>query len=67
MRVCETCKHRSDIPPEYSELATLVSRFFPKVFYCSLLQVLKVYDPSSPAKVFSCELYEGVAEGEAKG
>jgi hypothetical protein len=67
MRVCETCKHKASPPPELADLAALMARYFPKVFYCGRLQVLKVYDPSSPAKVFDCELYEGVVEGEAEG
>jgi hypothetical protein len=58
MRVCETCRYRSTPPPELLELVRGVSRLFPRVFYCSLLQAVRVYDPSSPAKVFDCELYE---------
>jgi hypothetical protein len=67
VHVCETCRHKSGVPPELADLVVLMARYFPKVFYCSRLQVVKVYDPSSPAKVFGCELYEGVVEGEAKG
>lgn len=67
MRVCESCRYRSSVPPELADLVVEMRRYFPKVFYCSLLQVVKVYDPSSPAKVFDCDLYEGVVEGEAKG
>jgi hypothetical protein len=40
------------------DLVIVMARYFPKVFYCSLLQVIKVYDPSSPAKSFDCGLYE---------
>jgi hypothetical protein len=67
MRVCETCKHKSGVPPELADIAVGMTRYFPKVLYCGRLQVVKVYDPSSPAKVFDCDLYEGVVEGEAKG
>jgi hypothetical protein len=55
------------VPPELADLAVLMARHFPKVFYCGRLQAVKVYDPSSPAKVFDCDLYEEVVEGEAKG
>ena len=58
MRTCETCKHRSTPPPELLELFREMARLYPKVYYCKLLQVVKVYDPGSPAKVFDCELYE---------
>jgi hypothetical protein len=58
MRVCETCKFKSTPPPELLELFREVSKLYPKTFYCSRLQVIRVYDPSSPAKLFDCELYE---------
>lgn len=67
MRVCDTCRHKSGVPPELADLVVPMARYFPKIFYCGSLQVLKVYDPSSPAKSFDCGLYEGVVEGEAKG
>jgi hypothetical protein len=35
-----------------------MARLYPKVYYCKLLQAIKVYDPSSPAKMFDCELFE---------
>jgi hypothetical protein len=59
MRACETCKYKSTSPPQelldtYREMA----RLYPRVYYCSRLQAVKVYDPSSPAKMFDCELYE---------
>jgi hypothetical protein len=58
MRVCETCKFKSTPPSELLEVFREMTRLYPKVYYCSKLQVVKVYDPSSPAKTFSCELYE---------
>jgi hypothetical protein len=58
MRVCETCKFKSTPPPELTDLYFEMSRLYPRAYYCSLLQVIKVYDPSSPAKMFNCELYE---------
>jgi hypothetical protein len=58
MRVCETCRHRVPPPPELAPLCEEVGRYFPKVFYCNLLQVVRVYDPSSPAKLFDCMLHE---------
>lgn len=58
MHVCETCRHRSAVPPELEALAVEMARYFPRVFYCGRLQAVKVYDPSSPTKVFDCELYE---------
>ena len=58
MRVCETCKFKSTPPPELLEVFREMCRLYPKVYYCRLLQVVKVYDPSSPAKTFDCELYE---------
>ena len=58
MRVCETCKYRGAMPPELEELARDMSRLFPRVFYCSKLQVIRVYDPGSPARVFDCEFHE---------
>jgi hypothetical protein len=58
MRVCETCKYRSTPPPELADLYFDMAKLYPRVYYCKLLQVIKAYDPSSPAKMFSCELYE---------
>jgi hypothetical protein len=59
MRVCETCKYKSATPPqELLDLYREMLRYYPKVYYCSRLQVIKAYDPSSPAKIFDCELYE---------
>jgi hypothetical protein len=58
MRVCETCKFKSTPPQELLDLYREMYRLYPRVFYCSRLQVIKAYDPSSPAKIFDCELYE---------
>jgi hypothetical protein len=58
MRVCETCKHKATLPPELLDLYREISRLYPKTFYCSRLQAIRAYDPSSPAKVFDCGLYE---------
>lgn len=58
MRVCETCKHKSTPTHELLDLYTEMSKYYPRVYYCSKLQVIRVYDPSSPAKLFDCELYE---------
>jgi hypothetical protein len=59
VRVCETCKHRSAAPPqELLDLYREMARLYPKAYYCSRLQAVKVYDPSSPAKMFDCGLYE---------
>jgi len=58
MRVCETCKYRSTPPSEFVQLVEDMSRFFSKVFYCSKLQVVRVYDLGSSAKLFDCEFYE---------
>jgi hypothetical protein len=58
MRVCETCKYKGALPSEFEEFVKDMSRLFPKVFYCSKLQVVRVYDPGSPARMFDCEFYE---------
>jgi hypothetical protein len=58
MHVCETCKYKSTPPSELLELLREISRYYPKAYYCSKLQVVRAYDPSSPAKIFDCELYE---------
>jgi hypothetical protein len=58
LRVCETCRHKTVPPQELLNLYREMSRHYPKVFYCSKLQAIRVYDPGSPAKVFDCELYE---------
>jgi hypothetical protein len=58
MRICETCKFKSTPPPELANLYFEMAKLYPKVYYCSKLQVIRVYDPSSPAKTFDCELYE---------
>jgi hypothetical protein len=58
LRVCETCKHKSTPPPELTPLVDEMSKHYPRVYYCSLLQVIRVYDPSSPAKTFDCDQYE---------
>ena len=58
MRVCETCKYKNTPPPELLEVLREMARLYPKVYYCKLLQAVKAYDPSSPAKMFDCELYE---------
>jgi hypothetical protein len=58
VRICETCKHKSTPPQELVPLVEEMAKLYPKVYYCSKLQVIKAYDPSSPAKVFDCELYE---------
>jgi hypothetical protein len=60
MRVCETCKYKSAPPPELLDLYSEMYRLYPRVFYCSRLQVIKAYDPSSPAKIFDCDQYEPV-------
>jgi hypothetical protein len=60
MRVCEVCKYKSAPPSEFAQLVENMSRFFPKVFYCSKLQVVRVYDSDSLAKLFDCEFYEPV-------
>jgi len=58
VRVCETCRHKAAPPQELLEVLREMSRLYPRVFYCSRLQAIRVYDPSSPAKLFDCELYE---------
>jgi hypothetical protein len=58
MRVCETCRFKSEPPQELLELFREMLRIYSKVFYCDKLQVVKVYDLCSPAKMFDCELYE---------
>jgi hypothetical protein len=58
MRVCETCRHKSTPPQELLDLYREMSKLYPKAYYCSKLQVIRVYDPSSPAKVFDCDQYE---------
>jgi hypothetical protein len=58
MRVCETCKYKSTPPLELLDLFGEMARLYPKVYYCKLLQAIKVYDPSSPAKLFDCNLHE---------
>jgi hypothetical protein len=58
VRVCETCRHKSAVPQELLDLYREMSKHYPKVYYCSKLQVIRVYDPSSPAKVFDCEQHE---------
>jgi len=58
MRVCETCKHRSTPPPELLGLYSEVRSYFPRVFYCSRLQVIKCYNPDTETQLFDCEQYE---------
>ena len=58
MRVCETCKSKSPPPQELLDLYREMSKYYPKVYYCSKLQAIKCYDPSSPAKAFDCDQYE---------
>jgi hypothetical protein len=58
VRICETCKFKSTPPQELLDLYREMAKLYPKVYYCSKLQAIKAYDPSSPAKLFDCELYE---------
>jgi hypothetical protein len=58
MRVCETCKHRSTPPPELAPLAEEMAKLYPRVYYCSKLQVIKCYNPERPSQLFDCEHYE---------
>jgi hypothetical protein len=58
VRACETCRYKSTPPQELLDLYREMSKYYPKVYFCGKLQVIRVYDPSSPAKTFSCELYE---------
>ena len=58
MRICEICKYKSTPPPELLDLFREMSKYYPKVYYCSKLQVVRAYDPSSPAKIFDCDQYE---------
>jgi hypothetical protein len=63
MRVCETCKFKGESPEELAPLVAEWKRFFPKVFYCRLLQVIRCYDPSSPARMFDCEFHQTEQQG----
>jgi hypothetical protein len=58
MRTCETCKFKSTPPPELANLYSEMAKLYPRAYYCSKLQVIRVYDPSSPAKLFDCDQYE---------
>jgi ribosome-associated toxin RatA of RatAB toxin-antitoxin module len=58
VRVCETCKHRSEPPQELLDLYSEVSKYYPRVYYCSKLQVIKCYNPERPSQLFDCEHYE---------
>ena len=58
MHACETCRHKDTPPPELLDLYREMSRLYPKVYYCKLLQAIRAYDPSSPAKTFDCDQYE---------
>ena len=57
-KLCEACKHKSDAPVDLKPLYEDMKRFYPRVYYCSLLNAVKVYNPGSPPQVFECELYE---------
>jgi hypothetical protein len=59
-RVCETCKHKSTPPPELMPLAEEMSKYYPKVYYCSRLQVIKCYNPDTKTQLFDCDQYEPV-------
>jgi hypothetical protein len=59
VRVCETCKFKGVPPPDLAPLVAEWRKLFPRVFYCTLLQAIKCYDPSSPTKMFDCELHQG--------
>jgi hypothetical protein len=58
VRVCETCKFKGAPPEELVPLIAEWKKLFPKVFYCTLLQSIKCYDPGSPARMFDCEFYQ---------
>ena len=64
MRVCETCKFKDVPPPELAPILADLRKLFPKVFYCKLLQVIRCYDPSSPARMFDCEFHQTEQQGE---
>lgn len=63
MRVCETCKFKGTPPEELVPLVAEWKKLFPKVFYCKLLQVIKCYDSSSPARMFDCEFHQTEQQG----
>ena len=64
MGVCETCKHRSTPPPELMPLAEEMSKYFPRVFYCKLLNAVRCYNPNTKAQMFDCELFEPIESAQ---
>jgi hypothetical protein len=58
LRVCETCKHASEIPLELREQFKDILTLFPKKYYCTLENAVKVYNPENPTTVFDCEKHE---------
>jgi len=57
-KLCETCKHEASTPAELLALYEEMRKYYPRVYYCGLLNVIKVCNPERPSQMFECELYE---------
>jgi len=57
-KLCETCKHKGNVPAELVELYEEMRKFYPRVYYCGLLKVIKVYNSERSSQMFECALYE---------
>jgi hypothetical protein len=58
MKVCETCRYAQQIPKELEEQFKDILKWYPKKYYCSLLNEVKVYDPNNPSACFNCDKHE---------
>ena len=58
-KLCETCKYKASVPAELLELYEEMRKYYPRVYYCSRLNAVKVYNPDAPSQMFECDLYEG--------
>ena len=64
MNVCENCRHKAPPPPELAPLYAEMRKYFPKVFYCKLLNAVRCYNPNTKAQMFDCELFEPIESAQ---
>jgi len=60
VKLCENCKYKAPPPPELAPLHEEMRKYFPKVFYCKLLNAVRCYNPNRPTQVFDCDFYEAI-------
>jgi len=58
MKVCNTCKHATKIPPELEALFSDLLVLFQHKYHCTVFDVVKLYNQNTQAQMFDCVFYE---------